>query len=114
MDNVKDDAYYIEKLFEDLSFIVRHMTSVDQKAFSENEILQDSMMFRLIQVSEKARKLSDQYIENHAAVPWTAISGLRNRIVHDYGNVNLAIIYDTLKNDIPDLMRIMEKELNNR
>lgn len=111
MDNRKDNAYYIEKLLDDMAFIVTHMKNVDCKAFSENEILQDSMMFRLIQVSENVRKLSDEYKEQHPAIPWTAIYGLRNRIVHDYGNVDLTIVFDTVKDDIPSLMEMMKKEL---
>ncbi len=111
MDNVKNNAYYADRIHGDLSFIVRHMDGVDQKAFSENEILQDSMMFRLIQVSENARKLSEDYKEQHSAIPWTAISGLRNRLVHDYGNVDLTIVYTTLKNDIPGLLNTIREEI---
>lgn len=111
MDNVKNDVYYVNRIYNDLDFITRHMKGVDSEAFSENEILQDSMMFRLIQISENARKLSDQYREEHLQIPWTAISGLRNRIVHDYGNVDFTVIYDTLKNDIPSLMVMMRKML---
>lgn len=111
MDNVKNDVWYIGRILEDLAFIRKHMQNVDQKAFSENEILQDSMMFRLIQISENTRKLTDSYKEQHSSIPWTAISGLRNRIVHDYGNVDFSIVFDTLKRDIPDLMVSMEKEL---
>ena len=33
--------------------------------------------------------------------------GLRNRIVHDYGNVDLNIVYETLKNDIPELLEMI-------
>ena len=68
-------------------------------------------MFRLIQISENARKLSDKYKERHSVIPWTAISGLRNRIVHDYGNVDFSIVYDTLKSDIPELMNKLKKEI---
>ena len=112
MDNVKDDAYYVRKISDDLAFISRHMKDVDIKAFSENEILQDSMVFRLIQISENARRLTGEYREKHAIIPWTAISGLRNRLVHDYGNVDFSIVYDTLKKDIPALMGIIEKGLD--
>ena len=111
MDNVKNDAYYVSRIFDDLAFIIRHMQDADAAAFSANELLQDSMMFRLIQVSENARKLSDQYREKHPTIPWTAISGLRNRIVHDYGNVVMDVVFDTLKNDIPDLMNILKENL---
>ncbi|MEE1314261.1 MAG: HepT-like ribonuclease domain-containing protein [Faecalimonas sp.] len=36
-------------------------------------------------------------------VPWTDIYGLRNRIVHEYGHIDLQIVYDTLVYDIPEL-----------
>jgi uncharacterized protein YutE (UPF0331/DUF86 family) len=35
--------------------------------------------------------------------------GLRNRIVHDYGNVDLNVVYETLKNDIPELLEMLIK-----
>ena len=111
MDNIKNDGYYISRIFSDLAFVIRHMMDVDSESFSGNELLQDSMMFRLIQVSENARKLSEGYRERHSVIPWTAISGLRNRIVHDYGNVDLSIVFETLKQDIPALMYIMKQEI---
>ena len=38
--------------------------------------------------------------------------GLRNRIVHDYGNVDLTIVYDTLVRDIPGLLEIIRDKVN--
>lgn len=67
------------------------------------------MLFRLIQISENVRRMSESYKEEHTNIPWTAIYGLRNRIVHDYGNVDLEIIYSTLKNDIPELLNILKE-----
>ncbi len=108
MNNVKDDAYYTDKLTQDLLFVQRHMAGITESMFSENEILQDAMMFRLIQISENARKLSERYRASHAQIPWYAVSGLRNRIVHDYATVNLHIVYTTLTRDIPELISLME------
>jgi len=104
MDNYKNDQYYIRKIHDDLVFIHSHMENVDSKEFSFNELLQDSMMFRLVQISESSRRLSDEYKLSHSDIPWTAVFGLRNRIVHDYGNVDLGIVYDTLKIDVPELL----------
>ncbi|MFI3177040.1 MAG: DUF86 domain-containing protein [Eubacteriales bacterium] len=41
-------------------------------------------------------------------MPWNAMYGLRNRIVHDYGNVDLNVVFETLKYDIPELLKVME------
>ena len=60
-----------------------------------------------IQISENARKLSEDYKRKHPSIPFLAMYGLRNRIVHDYGNVDLGIVFATLKNDIPGLFALM-------
>lgn len=107
MDNIKNDSYYVQKILKDLNFIVEQMKDVSVDDLNSNEILLDSMLFRMIQISENSKKLSDDYKQKHASVPWNAVYGFRNRIVHDYGNVELDIVYETLKNDIPDLLDLL-------
>ena len=109
MDNVKIDSYYIEKIRKDLEFIVDHMRNVDIEESNANEVLLDSMMFRMIRLSANAKKLTDEYRLAHGDIPWGAMFGLRNRIVHDYGNVDLKVVYETLKNDIPELLELLSK-----
>ena len=109
MDNVKTDSYYVEKIRKDLEFIVDHMRNVDIEELNANEVLLDSMMFRMIQLSANAKKLTDEYRLTHSDIPWGAMFGLRNRIVHDYGNVDLKVVYETLKYDVPELLELMEE-----
>ena len=108
MDNIKNDTYYIQKIKKDLEFVVAHMKNTGLQELNENEVLLDSMLFRRIQISENAKKLTDDYKFTHNYVPWNAMSGMRNRIVHDYGNVDLNVVYETLKNDIPELLDLLE------
>ena len=49
MDNVKNDAYYVKRLKQDLEFVVTHMKNVDIEELNANEVLLDSMLFRMIQ-----------------------------------------------------------------
>ena len=104
MDNKKDNKYYANKIVTDLAFIVKHTTGLSQSDLAKNEILPDSVMFRLIQISENSDKLTEDFKVYHSNIPWRAVKGLRNRIDHEYGNVDLSVIYDTVKNDIPDLL----------
>lgn len=59
MDNVKNDSYYVKRLKQDLEFVVTHMKNVDIEELNANEVLLNSMLFRMIQISENAKKLSD-------------------------------------------------------
>ena len=105
MDNIKDNRYYIKKIVTDLAFILEHTESLTQDELEDNEILVDSVMFRLIQISENSDKLTDDFKTYFASIRWRAMKGMRNRIVHEYGKVDLAVVYDTVKNDIPELLR---------
>ena len=104
MENLKDDDYYINKILIDLFFIKEHMKNVSIENFCVDELLLDSMMFRMIQIQENTKKLTDEYKNTHNNIPWIDITGFRNRIVHDYGNVDLHSVYNTLINDIPSLI----------
>lgn len=105
MDNVKDDSYYVNKMMTDLLFIQEKISGQSFDDFVSNDLLQDSMMFRLIQISENARKLTDSFRDRQKEIPWGDVFGLRNRIVHEYGGLVLKIVYDTLTQDIPDLIK---------
>lgn len=110
MNNPKNDDYYIEKILTDLRFIVKHMKGISKQELRNNEILLDSMLFRLIQMYENAKKLNASYKAARSDIPWRDISGLRNRVVHDYGNVDLEIVFATLTEDVPYLIELFEKK----
>lgn len=110
MNNKKNDTYYVEKIINDLKFIIKHMKDTTKEELNNNDLLWDSMMFRLIQISENSKSLTDEYKSRCKDIPWRDISGLRNRIVHDYGNVDIEIVYNTLTVDIPALLELFEKE----
>ena len=62
MNNEKNDAYFVQKIRKDLEFISVHMRSVEIEELNEDEVLLDSMMFRMIQISENAKKLTEEYM----------------------------------------------------
>lgn len=109
MDNKKDNSYYLKKIVTDLTFILEHTQGLTQKELEDNEILVDSVMFRLIQVSENSDKLTTEFKTYYKTIPWRAIKGMRNRIVHEYGNVDLSVIYNTIVNDIPMLLESLQE-----
>lgn len=111
MDNVKTDAYYLEKMLKDVKFILANTENLTRKDLEINEILCDSILFRLIQISENSSRLSPSFKLNHKEISWSAIKGMRNRIVHEYGEIKLEIVYQTVKEDVPALCDQLEKVL---
>ena len=112
MDREKNDHYYIEKIKTDLKFVIDHTNGKSTDEIESDELLIDSIMFRIIQISENNSKLSKQFVSSHKEVPWAAIKGMRNRIVHDYDGVNLSMIWGFLTTELDDLKKQIETILS--
>lgn len=80
--------------------------------FFENAIYQRSVSFSLLQIGELSGRLTDCYIKlTENEMNWKAMKGLSNLIVHDYGNINLEIIWDTITKDIPLLQEFCKLKI---
>ena len=108
MDNIKNNDYYVEKILKDLRFIISNTQNLTLEDLEDNEILCDSILFRLIQISENSLKLTPEFKEKHKQISWRAMKGMRNNIVHEYGEVKLDIVYQTVTQNIPELCRLLE------
>ncbi len=68
-------------------------------------------MFRIIQIAENNSRLSEGFKKKNDEIPWIAIKGMRNKIVHDYGILNMEIVYDTVTRWIPAMLDKLKKIL---
>ena len=108
MDNIKDDTYYLNKILTDIIFMMEHTNDKAMDEIEKDALLLDSIMFRFIQISENSDKLSLEFKALHKELPWRSIKGMRNRIVHDYGFIDMQIIYDTVTKSIPELYNALK------
>ena len=62
-------------------------------------------------IGEAASKVSENFKSEHPEIPWLEITGMRNRMIHAYYDVNLDVVWQTIKSDLPDLLQSIEKIL---
>ena len=79
-----------------------------------NPAVLDGIIFRLIQTAEQAEKISESFKTDHKEVKWKNIKGFRNRLVHDYGSVDLDFVYKAIKRDAPELKRSLLKVIKKK
>jgi uncharacterized protein with HEPN domain len=112
MDNSKNDLYFARKIHNDILFIIEHSKDLSEEELGKDEVLLDSIMFRFIQISESIKRLSNEFKIQNNQIPWISITGLRNKIVHEYGKIDLTIIYKTVKHDIINIETLFSNILN--
>ena len=64
---------------------------------------QDAILYNLIIIGEAANQISDDFQEQHHNIPWSAMIGTRNIIVHGYDQVKLQIVWRILQHDLENL-----------
>lgn len=84
-------------------FIIEHTNGKTKDEIENNDLLVDSIMFRIIQIVENYSRLSEKFKKEYSEIPLMAIKGMRNKIVQDYGVVNMVIVYDTVTRWIPEM-----------
>ena len=65
--------------------------------------MQDAVVRQLLIIGEAARHLSAGFKQQHASIPWRKITGMRDKLVHDYLGVDLPVVWHTVSIDLPDL-----------
>lgn len=112
MDNIKDDAHYVRKSLEELTLLVKYGASIKTPDdLTASGSLTDSIMFRLIQLAEHIKGLSADFKEKYPMIPWGDIIGFRNGLVHEYGKTDYTVVFEILRDDIPELKELFEKAL---
>ena len=98
-----EDRAIIEKMIAYCQDIETLMTRYN-RSFEEYQAdiaFQYACSMCLIQIGELAGRLSEEV--RSPEIPWHAIRAMRNLHAHDYENVDLSVVWDTLENDIADL-----------
>lgn len=63
-------------------------------------------------IGEAAYKLTLEFREEHPEIPWREIIGMRHLLVHGYFSVNPEILWDVIQNDIPEMIPILTRYLD--
>src|SRR5438105_12360432 len=98
----RDPAYLV-----DLDNAARHAVefvhgmTFDQ--FRASELTQAAVLYEFTICGEAVRRLSAAFRDAHSEIPWTRIVAFRNRVTHDYANIDLEIVWRILQDEVPAL-----------
>ncbi len=100
---MKDINIYLKNIIDKAQEAVQFCQNMTKESFSLDNKTQSAVIMKLIVVGEEAKKVSEE-ITSKIDLPWRMIIGFRNFAVHEYFNVNLERIWDTVQNDLPNLI----------
>jgi len=91
----------VEDIWESIEKIERYTKGMTRESFQNDEKTTDAVVRNLEIIGEAAGRLPEDFVNRNSEIEWAKIVGLRNRIVHEYFGVDLQIIWQILKKDLP-------------
>jgi len=107
----RDHRVYLNDLLAAISKIERYVCDLPFEEFTQDEMRIDAVVRNLEVIGEAAKHVPEWFRRKYPSVEWRKISGLRDILIHEYFGVDLDILWDIVKNEIPDLKRDTRKIL---
>ncbi|MEM8501898.1 MAG: HepT-like ribonuclease domain-containing protein [Cyanobacteria bacterium P01_D01_bin.1] len=91
-------------MMQSAEIVLAYMENVSQRDFYSNVNLQDSVIRRLLVIGEAANRVSKGTRMALPSIEWHKIRGNRNRLIHDYDDIDLAIVWKTVQEQMKPLI----------
>ena len=106
---MKDDAIYIDHILLSIKNILNYTRDISQEEFSKNNLIQDAVIRNFELIGEATKKVSFDFKKVNYQVPWKEMAGMRDKLIHDYIGVDIQVIWDTIKQDLPVLRKLLKE-----
>jgi uncharacterized protein with HEPN domain len=99
------DIGIIKHILEHIEDIIKAQKRFgsDISVFTSDRDYFNSICMSLLQIGELSHHLTSEFINKNTDIPWKNIIGLRNVVVHGYGQLDIETVWATVISDIPDL-----------
>lgn len=96
------DSIYKKHILDAISAIEEYVKDKTLDDFKKDRLLQDGVYRKLEVVGEASKRLSEEF-KNKVDLPWKKITGTRDKLIHDYFEVDLEAVWKTISEDLGEL-----------
>lgn len=99
---------YLDQIAQAAQQARGYVEGMDKPAFLADRRTQQAVILNLIVIGEVATRLLQGYeafVERHPQIPWRSMKGMRNRIAHGYFDIDLDVVWETVRTALPELLR---------
>lgn len=105
---MKSDSVYLEHILEAIKIIDGYIDGMEYEEFKNNKMASDAVIRELEIVGEAANNLSEKFLRDNQDMPFHDAIDMRNFLIHEYFGVNNRLVWDTCKEDLPELKKFVE------
>lgn len=108
----KDDSVFLKHILDNIEKIENFSKKISKKDFYGNELKQYAIIRAIEVIGEAVKNLSTEFKKENKGIPWKEIAGARDKIIHHYFGIDLDIIWDIVKINLPHLKEKIKHLIN--
>jgi uncharacterized protein with HEPN domain len=106
---MKEEIVYLEHIRDAVQKALRYTDGMLIGDFYADERTQDACVRQLEIIGEATKRLSASFRERYPQVQWRLMAGMRDRLIHDYVRVDLAVVWQTIEDKLMPLLADVEE-----
>ena len=110
--NIANDLLYLLSILESIGKILKYTEKYSEPELffeSDDQIQFNASLLLLANIGEASGKISDELKNKYNKIPWKIMKNFRNKITHDYVNIDFFIVFGVIKNELPEVKIELEK-----
>ena len=105
----KDPFLFIQHILESIKSIESFMESIKKNGFMKNKEKQSAVVHQIEIIGEAAKNISNEFTNRYPSIHWSDIIRTRDKMIHNYFAIDLDIVWDIVKRDLPKLKEALHK-----
>jgi len=105
----KKPIIFIEHILESIEDIESFSKGLSKNNLTKNKVNQYAVIRAIEIIGEAVKNLPMDFRNKYSDIPWTKITGMRDKLMHHYFGINLEIVWKVIKEDVPDLKKKLLK-----
>jgi len=102
---------YIEDIIEAMNDAMSFVEGMEYDDFLKDRKTIYAVIRAIEIIGEAVKKIPESVKNRYPQIPWREMAGMRDKLIHEYFGVNLRAVWDTIKQDIPNLKPSFDKIL---
>jgi uncharacterized protein with HEPN domain len=99
---------YIDHMLGATQLALSYVEGMAKEDFLQDSRTQQAVVLNILVIGETATKLlqhHSDFLQQFPGVPWPSMKGMRNRIAHGYFEIDMDVVWETVKQALPQLLQ---------
>jgi len=107
----RNPAVFLHHILDSAGYIAEYLHGCTKEKFKKERMVRDAVIRELMVIGEACGNLNKEFRNQFSGVAWKKIRGMRNKLTHEYWDINANVVWEAAKMKVPELVVLLKNWL---